>query len=326
MRTDEELLTSEDEDRESSVLSFMAIDGISRKTAEALYDHGLREGADLAAYTEQEFLQALQEEGVAYPPHMLKRWNVLGQAKALAQQTNTKAKAPNTAANRAQGDHKGLDSSPRRPHEFQFTVTVTHNSNDLTEGRPTLTVYDEWKDGKVKPFDALVTAEWATWILNRARLHLGQEPISIAGGPDSEPSPAEKKVSASPPPEALCDTDIEILDVEASETRPHQRLVAEVCLKASEAELDTTPAALIPFWLQLYVVNRESRASNIVTSEQGQLEIPELPCTRKLEFPIPEPGAYELRALAFLLPPVERTILCRGPKFSVVPWVAADRT
>ena len=70
---------------------------------------------------------------------------------------------------------------------------------------------------------------------------------------------------------------------------------------------------------KVHTVDVESRASNLVASEPGQLQPELFEYTSQQRFPIPELGRYELHSIVFLLPPHEMMAFYQGPALKVVP-------
>jgi hypothetical protein len=98
MATYEKVAASTNGERELSIDRLIKIDGIARKTAEALYETGVHSYADLAQYlsqrTAQQVSTALQEHGVRRPPALIDSTRWAKQARAFGELENAAPTPP----------------------------------------------------------------------------------------------------------------------------------------------------------------------------------------------------------------------------------------
>ncbi|UCC54124.1 MAG: hypothetical protein JSV68_09150, partial [Anaerolineaceae bacterium] len=125
--------------REISISKLEKIHGISKKTAEAMYEIGIRSYTDLAKYlndhTPEEISEKLKEHGVKRPPGQIdKDW--IKKAEKLSR------------------------------NEALFTVyfdVLDENDQPVQY----TTVYDERNGGEDKDFEGSKTSQWVNWIVDR---------------------------------------------------------------------------------------------------------------------------------------------------------------
>ncbi len=119
--------------------------------------------------------------------------------------------------------------------------------------------------------------------------------------------------------------EVEVLGVELSVIGPAhgvptRRLMAEDRFQVSGPGAEALTAGRVPYRIDVHTVDVETEASNLVASEQGQLQPQEFEYTSRLQFPIPKPGRYELQSRVSLSRPSgEISALHRGPTVRVTP-------
>ena len=97
--------------------------------------------------------------------------------------------------------------------------------------------------------------------------------------------------------------------------------MAEVCFQVSGTDAEVLTADRTPFRIDVHTVDSESEASNLVASEEGQLEPQVFEYTSQPRFPIPGVGRYKLQSdVVLLLPSGEMRASHVGPTFRVDPW------
>jgi len=319
METHENAAASANNEREPSITKLTEIDGIARKTAEAMYEIGIHSYADLAQYlsqnTSEEVSEALKAQGVKRPPGFIDRETWTRQAKVLGQLENT---AP-TPLEEETGSVNNSEDAPAdrdsRNHDAMFTVSFDIVRDE--DGEPVLhtTVYDEKNAGQEEVFQGSDTIPWVNWILERADLPF---PIQ-AKAPLAETEAVEPPVPVRPFSAQLKISDFQVSVIGPSSDVPEKRLKAEINFQLSGEDATRLTSQGLPFRIEVYTVDLESGRSELVASARSQLEPQVFEYSRHQKFPIPDEGRYELHSLVLLLPPGELVAHHRGPTMRVVP-------
>jgi hypothetical protein len=326
MEPAESMAAPVNDERERVISALSDIKGIAQKTAEALYNVGVRSPGDLAQYltqrTNQQVVEDLREHGAKLSPWMIEKWNWEDQARERAERAKP-AYDPLKEEKEDAEIAEAVEKSPRslrwRQHAG-FSIFFDYVTDEQTW--QTRVYHDE--SGEETSLPGTETARWVNWILERAELSTVASYVSTEDEVAAEPTPTVSEVATPPTHATPYDVQLEILDVQVSEIGPssdvpEKMLVARVCFQVSGPEAERHAADRIPFWIQVHAVDLESEASNLVAFERDQLESQVLEYTSQLKFPIPDLGRYELQSIVLLLPPGELMAFHRGPTFKVVP-------
>jgi hypothetical protein len=328
MATYEKVAASTNGERELSIDRLIKIDGIARKTAEAMYEIGVHSYADLAEYlsqhTAQEVSEALKEQGVNRPPALIDEENWTRQAEVFSQPENNPPTPPEEETEPAEKPEKAPPSRNSREYDAVFTVSFDVARDE--DGQPALqtTVYDEKNAGKEEVFQGSDPAPWVNWILERASLPLALELVPTQEEMTMVSPPTGTEFAVPPVPAGLYDAELKIGDVEvsvvgpSSET-PEKRLKAEINFRLSGADAETLTSQSIPFRIEGYTVDLESGVLELVASDRSQLEPQVFEYRGQERFAIPDVGRYEFHSRVLLLPPGEVAAYHRGPNIRVVP-------
>jgi hypothetical protein len=316
MTTYEKVVSSTIGERELGIEQLTKIDGIARKTAEAVYEIGVHSYADLAQYSSQHTAQqisaALREHGVKRPPTFIDPTTWARQARAFGELENA-APAPSVEARTSPAKPQEAPSSHDSPaHDAEFTVFFDMKADDGRESTVRTTVFDRANGTQERVFQGNDTGPWVSWMLERANLPVTMQRVT-----------EQAEISSLLVPAELSDARIEICDVELSvlwptTDHPKKRLEATVsfCLSGSDAE--TLVSREIPFRIEGYTVDLESGVSEQVTFEQSQLEPEVFEYVGRQAFAIPGLGRYEFCSIVLLLPPAMTAIYYRGPTIEIV--------
>jgi hypothetical protein len=326
MGTFENAAASANDGRELSINQLTAIDGIARKTAEAVYAIGIHSYADLAQYlsqhTAEQVSAALKEHGVNRPPGFIDQETWTRQAELFSQLENT-APTPPEGETEPEEEPKEAPPSPEsREHDALFTVSFDVARDE--DGEPVLhtMVCDEKNVGQKEVFQGSDTSPWVNWMLERANLPFVVEHIATQAEVAGEPPPTEATV---PPTLAeLYDAQLEISDVQLSVLGPtldvpEKRLKAEINFRLSGPEAETLTSQGIPFRIEGYTVDLESGVLELVASDRSQLVPRVFEYRGQQKFGIPDAGRYEFHSVVLLLPPGKIMAYHRGPTMRVIP-------
>ena len=277
------------------------IKGLGPKSAKALPALGIGNCAELAQYlmqhSAQELSDRLAEQKVSVAAKTIENEDWLGQAREQAVQAEGE---PATLKEEERGTGEEDETPNRRsglPNEVRFGVIFWREN-----GHWKVTTYDERLPIEYDKQHGTDPAEWANWILSEMKPHLKVKPI-----------PNESRTAAA------SDLEIEILDVRLSEVERFRKLAAELSFRVSGSMVDALAADRIPFWLHVHIVNLRNEEADCVALLREELEPAASTYKKKLEFPIPEVGRYELHNLVLLLSPVGRVAYRQGPILEVRP-------
>lgn len=307
MGTEEKVAPSVNDERDD----LETIKGIGPKWADTLYKTGIRRFEDLAQYTPQDLAKALLEQaGVRIPSERIEANNWIGQARKLAQRAKTERALPEDQGEVA----KGLEEVPSPPtRSAEFTVFFDYARDEHGKWVWQTRLYYAGNGGEEIVLPGIETSAWVNWILERANLPIAAEPI-----------PTEIEAAALPAPVKPYDAQVEIFDIEVSQspTPPgvrEEKLIAEVRFQILGPEAETLVAERIPFQIEVHTVDSKTGGSNLVASERSQLQPEVFEYRSQQEFPIPDLGRYELQSIVLLLPPGEMMAFHQGAPFRVVP-------
>jgi hypothetical protein len=317
MRTYENAAATAIDERELSIGRLTQIDGIARKTAEAMYEEGIRGHADLIQYlnrhTARQVSSALREHGVNRPPAFIDRVAWARQARELGELENILRTPPEEKKGPAEREQEAPSGPHPRAHDAVFTVFFDAAADGDRQPVLRTTVCEGANGGQERVFQGSQAAPWVNWILERANLSLAVERIATQEEAVSSPAPAEPG-----------DARIEIGDVRLSVVGPTaddpaRRLGAEVSFQLYGRDAERLASRRVPFRTEAHTVNVESGVSERVAFERGQL-VPEVfEYVSRQEFDIPEVGRYEFHSLVLLLPPGKAATYHSGPTLRVVP-------
>jgi hypothetical protein len=317
MATYEKVAASTNGERELSIDRLSKIDGIARRTAEAMYEIGVHSYADLAQYLSQRSAQqvsaALREQGVKRPPALIDPATWARQARAFGELEDA-APTP-TEGKREPAAKPGEAPSSRdsREDDAVFTVSFDVAAEGDRESVLHTIVRDRANGDQEGVFTGNDAAPWVNWILERAHLPFAVQHIAALDEAVSSPFPVE--------PDG---TQIEIGDVQLSVIgptvdSPEKKLQAEVSFQLSGSDAETLASKGIPFRIEGYTVDIETGVSELVASEQSQLEPQVFEYVGQQEFGIPDVGRYEFHSIVLLLPPGKTATYHCGPTIWVVP-------
>ncbi len=308
METYEKVAASTNGEREFSIDRLIKIDGIARKTAEAMYEIGVHSYADLAQYlsqhTAQQISAALKEHGVNRPPAFVDPARWTKQAKAFGELENIVLTSPEEETEPAAKPKEAPSDRDSREHNAVFTVSFDVATDRDHKPVLRMTVGDRANGGQEGVFEGSDTASWINWIVER-----------IA---------AQAEAVSSPVPLEPGDTRLEIGDVQLSVIEPNadgpeKKLKAEISFQLSGSDAETLASQSIPFRIEGYTVDTESGVSELVVSDQSQLAPEVFEYIGQQEFGMPDVGRYEFHSIVLLLPPGKTATYHCGPTIRVVP-------
>lgn len=315
-------------ERELTIQQLVRIDGIARKTAEILYEIGIRGFARLAAYLRAHTADEVSADFLA---HGLKRSSGLIKLEAWIQQAELFAQAetpssaaaqpastPSAEANSSSSASESLD------HDAVFTVFFDLVTDEDGNSQVHTTVYDEKNGGKEKLFKDTQASEWVSWMLEQAHLPPGlAQMASEIAGLDAQP-PAQAEAATTIPPGGSFKAQIEIQQIEVnprkSATHSSEKMLsAEIIFRLSGADAETLASQSMPYRVEIYTIEFGSGAPRFVASGDGRLAPRRSEYTHRLEFAMPAVGRYELHSLVRLPPSGGLKGYHQGPVIRILP-------
>ncbi|MCU0486330.1 MAG: hypothetical protein MUC85_09515 [Anaerolineales bacterium] len=315
--------TDQAEDHPLSVQELEQVEGIGHKTAQALFEMGLRNYAGLAYYLErtpaEEIARDLQERGVNIKSGLIQKEKMLTSIHNLS---ITQAIAATEAGREAEPPQEAIAEMP--PSELpeitaQFTISFGWATQPDGSRQLLTTVYDERNFGKEVVFQGRDPQPWVDWILEHANIQTGQENL-----PDVEHIHA----NAEPVVEAVLPEDLEVLSIDVFEPepmagKPGSTLIADVQFQLSPAQLDYLISEARPCQVSVYLHDLASDTLQLISAGNQELIPGKTHCQYQVEFPIPNLGRYTIQTKFFMPEPKSTAwfAIYDGQPFTVSPYI-----
>lgn len=317
-----------DEEHDLSIKKLTKINGIATKTAQAMYEVGIRSYADLIEYleqhTDQEFSTALKEHGVNRRPGLINREMWIKQAEMLERSEKNTIPSHYEVVQAEEAAKASQSSRKEKEHDAMFTVSFDTTINDAGERVLSTTVYNESNGGEEFVFQGTDTALWVDWILERANLPFVMTSGALKNKISQEMHPGEAKVPMPAIPGELKDFVLEIDDVQVSVTNSelpasNTRLRAEINIKLSGSDAERLTEQAIAFRTEMYLLNLDNGFPAQVGSSEDQFKPHNFRYSYQFEVTMPAVGRYELHSTVHLLPLGELKAYHQGPILKVTP-------
>jgi hypothetical protein len=324
MVKEEEHASGSENDR-ADVVTLLSdrIRGIGARTAEAFYDLGVRNLADLHQYlierTDEQVVTSLRERGArVFPDSIIEKYDWRGQVEKQA----AECKATPVAADRAP-DEEPSGSHRASRHDAAFSIFFDYITTEDGASVLQTTVYQENNYGEEAVFTGAETVPWLNWIIKQAKLPLVGEAMAEESDFQGQPGPAEEAPEL-PLPETPAQKRIEIQSlrtspIEPSLGQPEKRLRAEVKFRIVGPEAESMTARGAVYRVEVHTLHKETGTPNLVASSHGRLKPNVRAYASRHEFGLPPLGRYDLYAIVLLLPPEEATAYYRGEPIRIVP-------
>lgn len=307
------------------------IHGIGPRYAAALDQIGVRRFADLARYTPEELSDALREQsGVNVAAERIDVDDWIGQAESLSQPSNLEPPVPDEAEQPPEAEDG--PSRAARQQQAGFSLFFDYTLEEDGERSWQTRVYHD-ESGQERLFAGVDPDLWVQWILEQAELSdaldlalskpEADEPI--ATGVEAAPEDVDEEAAARAPTMAApYDAQIAGLTVEVSEVAPayevhEKQLMAHVKFQIDGPEAHILTADEITARIEVHIADLEDATSNVVASEQINLQPEVFEYSSEQPFVMPPVGRYEVHTLVLLLPPGEMMAYYRGPILNIVP-------
>lgn len=314
--------------REASINQLTKIDGISRKTAEALYRMGIHTYTDLAQYlhqhTAEEVSQALKEHGLNRPPGLLNMQKLTLQAEMFSE---AEKNIPRSHAEEPQLNTNLEESPPHRePRDHAAVFTVSFDLVKDPDGKQVLqtTVYDEKDSGKEQSFLGNDTSQWVNWMLVRANLSglTAGPPAGLEQAATEAPVSAEAETVMPGFPEEpyraqLTISSFQLTPIKPSASVPGKKLKAQLNFQLSGADAPVLASHAVPYRVSIYTIEHGKGTPAQAASLDGRLEPRQFEYAQWLEFAEPRAGRYDVHCVVRLPPSGKLMGYYQGPAVTV---------
>lgn len=327
METRENSTPSENAEREAIIENLMKIDGIGRKTAEAMVQIGIHSYSDLTHFlneykTASDISETLRRNGVNLPAGFIDRekWIKGLQARQnqdVLQRQEKKSKSVKkteaVSTSQAPFDHDAGFS-------VFFDVVLDKGGKQILH----TTVYNEKNAGEFGDFDGNYTFPWVNWMVERMNLPISMQPIRPQAERVSVLETTNAEIAALPTPRKLLDARLEIENVQISVPEPMsqiptQRLAAKLKFRLAGNEAEALALNGLSYRAEIHTISLADGVPERVATGKGQLEPGQFEYTLALEFAMPAVGRYAYFSLIHLLPFGDLTAFHWGTTMRIVP-------
>jgi hypothetical protein len=311
-------------EREFIIQKLDEIEGIGRKTAEALYENGIRNYADLDQFlrqhTSKEISEALRKRGLRPGPIDREKW-----IRSLSNKLeHTPSPLPAEETEPGQEAKEVRSGQKKRDHDTEYTLFFDIRTDK--DGKPILrtTVYDPKNAGEEKIFEGNEYLPWVNWILERANLPPELDLIVpqkvVSGETQTSQVGIDVPLAAVKPIEAkLAIDDIQISVAEPLEEIPDKRLKAVINFRLSGLDAEALASQSIPYWTEIHIIDLERGIQERFSSEERRLEPHQFDYTNQIEFPFPTVGRYRTLGFVRLRPFGDLSPFHWGPTMRITP-------
>ena len=306
---------------------FQQIKGIGKLIAQALNELGINDYAELTHFTPEKLSELLKPKVAFISAQRIERDNWLDQVRALVEerqaQTNeqpgeSKPATPEAGEIRDESIQKTIPE--RRPGSWRevadffvsFGYTINSEGNEQLQTK----VHHSQAD-QLHQWDGIAVDELIHWMLNRANLPEPRE-TEEEGRVEALPPAEESKVGLEDESAYLVLSNLWVshmkMPVMAQNNQSQTGLIrVEGNLRVAGQDAYKLSYDRIPFVIEMYLVNLQTKQSEIVANYSDQLVPEELSYAIHQDFPIPNAGRYQLFVLARLLPPGAIATHLQGP-------------
>lgn len=313
MGTHEYATTSGNDEREANIQKLDEIEGIGRKTAEALHEIGIRYenfAQYLRQHTTKEISDELRKHGFRPGPINKKKWL---RSLSSKQEEYAPASLISEEIESVKESKETRSSQNMHNEDIEFTVLfdVVKNKN----GKPVLqvTIYDPRDAGEEKQFEGNDPAPWVNWMLERSDLTLAPETIA------SPPEAVVLPIFAKPFDAQLEIDNAQMSVVGPSPEIPKKSLRAAISFRLSGVDVEGLASQGVPIQIEIYTIDLDKGVPGLVGSLESRLEPNQFEYTYQLEFAIPDVGSYAFHSVVKLLPIGNLLADHWGPTMKVIP-------
>ena len=278
---------------------FEAICGIGASIAEALHQGGVHSFSELAQFTPEKLANLLSTKVAFVSAQRIENDDWLGQARKLAS--------------------KGAKRVPETNWREMADFFVSFGELIDSDGNPRLKTKVHHSQGDVTEcWDGIATDKLLQWMLAHA---------NISQTPESADSKVDWKAQIPAQVGDLVEeVDLEVSDLWVSqvtvpapdEPKTTQNMVrVEGSLNFSGPDAASLTYELVPYAIEIYLVNKENNHPNLAATYTSQTEPDKLNYIFQQDFAIPAHGKYRICLKARLLHPFMAEVHAQGPILKV---------
>jgi hypothetical protein len=327
-------------ERESIIQTLDDIEGIGRKTAEALYEIDIRSYADLHTFlgehtTAKEISDALAKHGFYIGPGLIRREKWLASLYSKSEPDLLGLPVMETKSD--DQAEQTLSGQKRRDHDNEFTVFFDVVTDE--EGKFLLytTVYNPKNAGEEKEFIGNEPSPWVNWMFERANLPISVEQPEVLSKAEAEAEvfniPEETAVEESAVPvksgadipalplepydAQITISDVQLIAITLTTDLVEKRLKFEISFQFAGADAKVLSSNMVPYQISIYSIELSRGTPALVASKDGQLEPNKLEYVDQLEFIEPSAGRYEFHNVVRLPPSGKLMGYFHGPTITI---------
>lgn len=272
---------------------FEVISGIGASIAEALYQSGIYRFSELARFTSEDLADLLSARVAFVSAQRIENDDWLGQARTLASEQSIHT--PETNWRELADFFVSFGETVDADGIAKIHTKVHHSQGDQSEC-----------------WDGIVTEELIQWMLSHA--NLAQEP-------ERDKNKWKKQIPVQDE-DLVEEVNLEVSDLWISQVsvpvqdKPEntQSVVrVEGSLDFSGPDALSLTYEIVPFSIEIYLINKDDSHSRLATIYNGQTEPHELNYKFQQDFAIPKRGKYRICLKARLLHPFMAEVQTHGP-------------
>lgn len=283
------------------------IKGIGPDYERALQQIGVLTFTQLAAFEDaQQLLKALERSGIEIAPWKIEKYSWIDQARA---KVNNPKSRPEIKKAIASNHNQAIPSEEHAAFIVSFDRHISKNGEDSW----LMVVSHAETEKPLTQFSMPYRTNPSAWIKDvfeeadkTEKSHLPENELVVTHVPLTK---ANKQLNL-----------VDVYVTPSSTDVPQRELTVRVDFELLGSEVETWIEEMPFCRLELFLLDLERHAAELVTSTQKKLQPGILAYEISEDIPIPSPGKYELYTLLFSLPPTEMMMVTRqGPKINVVP-------
>ncbi len=288
------------------------IDGLGEKSADALYEFGIHNFADLTQHTPDFLSEVLQKAGVKVSAKTIENKDWIGKARKLAESVKQEPPLLEPEATSMNVSDETWREHAMLTKKIEYMIGEDGQKNWQTY------IYREQNAGDDVKIPGITPINWVNWILEKANL----PPVELPVEAETEATLAtDENVEVQTVPEEtkVIITDVQISIAEPSSSMPEKRLSAVVHFQLAGDQVETLTDNQHSYRIESHAINLENNKLDLVASKLGKLQPQQLEYSVQQTFPIPEEGRHQLHHVVLLLPPLAKAGFYQGTIIKSVP-------
>jgi hypothetical protein len=295
------------------------IKGIGPDYERALQQFGVLTFAQLAEFKDaQELQKALKKSGIEINLWKIEKYGWIDQAKKKVKSQKVPPAVEEVVVSK-RDQKEAISIKPWKEHAA-FIVSFDHYTDEDDEESWRTRVYKA-ENGDEIEFEGTDPSAWIKWIFEQSNLTIVETHIDEAVKAEKS-DPSETELVVTQVPVAKTGKQLNLVNVQVlspSTAVPRRELIIRVHFELIGSEVEIWTEEIPSYRLELYLLDIEKQATELVASTQKRLEPGILEYEIGEAIPIPPPGRYKIYVLLFSLPPTNMIVTRQGPIINVVP-------